>query len=45
MNKEIFENAVKEGKLLPSAQQNINELLELNPCPLWVKEILAELSN
>tara|TARA_B100002019_G_scaffold45312_1_gene38091 strand:- start:16580 stop:18544 length:1965 start_codon:yes stop_codon:yes gene_type:complete len=45
MNKEIFENAVKEGKLLPSAQQNINELLELNPCPLWVKESLAELSN
>ena len=45
MNKEILDNAVKEGKLLSSAQQNINELLDLNPCPSWVQESLEELTS
>ena len=45
MNKEIFENAVKEGKLIAAAQQNINELLDLKICPSWVMQSLEELSN
>ena len=45
MTKEILENAVKEGKLLLTAQQNIKELQNLDPCPNWVRESLDTLIN
>ncbi len=45
MNEELIMNAVKEGKLLESAQKNINEFLNINQCPNWIKESLEELLN
>lgn len=45
MTKESLENAVKRGDLLSSAQQNINEIQSLDPCPVWVSESLAQLIN
>lgn len=45
MTNDIIDNAVKEGKLLTSAQKNINELQSLVTCPDWIKESLAELIN
>ena len=43
MTKENIEQAVEEGKLLISAQQNILELQNLDNCPDWVSESLKEL--
>lgn len=43
MIKEKIEKAVKEEKLLPSAQQNIHQLLELENCPEWILQSLDEL--
>ena len=43
MTKENIEQAVGEGKLLISAQQNILELQNLDNCPGWVSESLKEL--
>ncbi|MEK9772941.1 MAG: phospho-sugar mutase, partial [Opitutae bacterium] len=45
MTKEILESAVKDEKLLISAQHNINELQSLDPCPYWIRESLDELIN
>ena len=43
MIKEKIDQAVKEKKLLPSAQQNIHQLLELENCPKWILNSLDEL--
>ena len=43
MIKEKIDQAVKEEKLLPSAQQNIHQLLELENCPKWILNSLDEL--
>jgi phosphoglucomutase len=43
MIKEKIEKAVKEEKLLPSAQKNIHQLLELENCPQWIFSSLDEL--
>ena len=43
MIKEKIDQAVKEEKLLSSAQQNIHQLLELENCPKWILNSLDEL--
>ena len=43
MIKEKIEKAVKEEKLLSSAQHNIHQLLELENCPEWILNSLDEL--
>jgi phosphoglucomutase len=43
MIKEKIELAVKEEKLISSAQNNINQLLELENCPEWILNSLDEL--
>ena len=43
MIKEKIDQAVKEEKLLSSAQQNIHQLLELENCPEWILNSLDEL--
>jgi len=45
MIKEKLETAVKDGNLLASTEQNINEFLSLDPCPEWVSLGLEELIN
>ncbi|MDG1172684.1 MAG: phospho-sugar mutase, partial [Opitutales bacterium] len=43
MIKEQLASAVKDGHLLASAEQNINEFLNLEPSPDWVSAGLEEL--
>ena len=45
MIKEKLETAVKDGNLLATAEQNINEFLNLEPSPEWVSLGLEELIN
>ena len=45
MIKEKLETAVKDGNLLATAAQNINDFLNLEPSPEWVSLGLEELIN
>lgn len=45
MIKEKLETAVKDGNLLATAEQNINDFLNLEPSPEWVSLGLEELIN
>ena len=45
MIKEKLETAVKDGNLLATAEQNINDFLNLDPSPEWVTLGLEELIN
>jgi len=43
--KETLLKAKESGKLLPSAHENIEQFICLDPCPSWVTQSLEELIN